>query len=369
MSPTTSSTTQHDAGVGSAVAGRPTTMRAATHARYGDAVDVIELRDVDVPQPTADEVLIEVAASSLNAIDHHYVTGTPYPLRLMSGFRTPQRSIVGADVAGTVVATGSDVTGFSVGDDVVALVNGGGCARFVATTTAGMTLRPTTVSIDDAASTPVAGLTAIQGLLKHAGLRAGERVLVNGAAGGVGTFAVQIAAAAGAHVTAVCSGRNVEMVRALGADHVIDYTQADVADEVERTGERFDVVFDNVGNRPARTLARMLTGSGRVVLTTGPKSSRLLGPIRHMLTTRLSFLFRSAAFTSFVAEASADDLERLIQMIDSGAIRPAIDRVVGIDGVADGLAEIATGHTRAKIVVHPTESSGEAAGSGVADGG
>ncbi len=203
--------------------------------------------------------------------------------------------------------------------------------------------------MQDASATPVAGLTALQGLRTHGRVGVDDHVLVNGAAGGVGTFAVQVAKALGAEVTAVCSGRNVELVRSLGADTVVDYAQADPLEG----GARFDVMFDGVGNHsPARCLSALRPGA-RYVAVSGPKGNRWLGPVPHLVRTALAFRGADATFHQFTAFPSAEDLAVLAGLLVSGKVRPAIARVVGLGGVADALTEIGTGHTRSKIVVAP----------------
>ena len=293
---------------------------------------------------------MQVAATSLNALDWHYVTGTPYFLRLVAGIRRPKRTVPGVDLAGTVVATGSGVTALTVGDAVFGEGDGGGCAPYVSVRADRLVLKPADVSFEAAAATPVAGLTALQGLRTHAALQPGERVLINGAAGGVGTFAVQLAKALGAEVTAVCSTRNVDMVRALGADNVIDYTR----DDVVRGGQRFDVMFDNVGDRTPAELFGLLRPGARYVAITGPKTNRWLGPVPHLARARLAFRRADASFHQFTESMDRDDLTYLGELLRTRRITPAIDRVIGLDGVAAGLAELGTGHTRAKIVVVPT---------------
>ena len=294
---------------------------------------------------------MQVAATSLNALDWHYLTGTPYFLRIVAGVRRPKRTIPGADIAGTVVATGPGVSEPSVGDAVFGEGDGGGgCAAFVAVPADRLVPKPPAVSFESAAATPVAALTALQGLVTHGALQPGERVLINGAAGGVGTFAVQLASALGAEVTAVCSTRNVDMVRSLGAEEVIDYTRDDVVDG----GARFDVVFDNVGNRTPPELMTLLRPSARYVVITGPKTNRWLGPVPQLARARWAFRRADASFHQFIESMDRDDLTYLGELLATGRITPAIDRVIGLDGVAAGLAELGTGHTRAKIVVVPT---------------
>ena len=319
----------------------PRTMVAAVSRRYGTP-DLLAVEDVPTPTPGRGDVLVRVVASSLNALDWHYMTGTPYFLRVVAGLRRPKRTIPGADLAGIVVAAGADVAALHVGDAVFGTCDGGACAGYVTVKADHALPKPTDVSFEDAAATPVAGLTALQGLRTHADVRPGDRVLVNGAAGGVGTFAVQIAVALGAEVTAVCSTRNVDMVRALGADDVVDYTREDI---VER-GDRFDVMFDNVGDRPAAEVLRVLRPGARYVAVTGPKKNRWLGPVVKLARDRWRFRTADVSFHQFVQSANRADLAYLGDLLAAHQITPAIDRVVGLDGVAAGIAELGTGHTR-----------------------
>ena len=331
------------------IAAPPSTMRAAVARTYGTA-DVVTIEDIPTPTAGTGQVVLRVEASSLNALDWHYLTGTPYFLRLIAGVRRPKRLIHGADVAGTVVTVGADVTSLRPGDIVFGECFGGGCAPYVAIKVSAVVPIPDGVSFAAAAATPVAGLTALQGLRTHGDVEPGDRVLINGAAGGVGTFAVQIAKALGAEVTAVCSTRNVDMVRRLGADHVVDYT----ADDFVAGGARFDVMLDNVGNRTAAECRSVMRPGGRYVAVSGPKSNRWLGPLPHLLRVRVGFIRAAATFHQFTASPNYDDLMHLVELLASGAIVPEIDRTVGLDGVADALTEIGSGHARAKIVVTPT---------------
>ncbi len=326
----------------------PPTMRAAVARRYGTA-EVVTIEDVPTPAATKGRVVIGVEASSLNALDWHFLTGTPYLVRLIGGLRRPKRIIHGADVAGTVVAVGSDVTEFAVGDRVFGECSGGGFAPYLATRARNVVAIPTGVSFEAAGSTPVAGLTALQGLRTHGATRPGDHVLINGAAGGVGTFSVQIAKALGAEVTAVCSTRNVDMVKRLGADHVTDYT----TDDFVAGGARFDVMLDNVGNRSAAECISVLRPGARYVAVSGPKDNRWLGPIGDLVRTRFAFRRADASFHQFTAASNDADLAFLGELLASGQVVPEIQRTVGIEGVADGLAEIGSGHARAKILVAP----------------
>lgn len=326
----------------------PDTMRAVVARRYGTS-EMASIERIQVPTPKKAEVLVRVHASSLNALDWHFLTGTPYLIRAMNGLRRPKRIIPGADVAGVVVAVGPEVVDKRPGDAVFGECLGGGCGPYLTVDAEQVVGIPEGVSFQAAGATPVAGLTAIQGLRTHAKLQPGEHVLINGAAGGVGTFAVQIAKAIGAEVTAVCSTRNVEMVRALGADTVVDYTATDIVDG----GARFDVMLDNVGNRTPAECRSMLSPGARYVAVSGPKENKWLGPIPHVIRTWFALRRADASFHQFVASPNVEDLTYLAELLASGDVVPAVDRVIGLDGVAEALAEIGTGHARAKIVVTP----------------
>ena len=255
-----------------------TTMTAVTARAYGGP-EVLAIEELPVPTPAAGELLVEVRASSLNALDWHFLTGTPYVARSMFGLRRPKRFVRGADLAGVVVAVGGGVTRFRVGDSVFGEGPGGGCGQYLTVKEANVVAIPEGVSFEAAAASPVAGLTALQGLRAHGAVEPGDRVLINGAAGGVGTMAVQIAKALGAHVTAVCSTRNVDMVRSLGADEVLDYTR----DDFVAGGARFDVMLDNVGNRHPTECRSVLVEGGRYVAVSGPKANRWVDPLPYMV--------------------------------------------------------------------------------------
>ena len=327
----------------------PQTMRAVVARRYGTP-EVISIEEVPVPAPGDGEVLVRVEASSLNALDWHFLTGTPYFIRAIAGLRRPKRMTPGADVAGTVVAVGPGVTRFEVGDAVFGECEGGGCAPFLTVDSSHVVAKPGDVAFEAAGATPVAGLTALQGLRTHGEVQPGDRVLINGAAGGVGTFAVQIAVALGAEVTAVCSTGNVEMVTSLGAATVIDYTK----DDFVPGGRRFDVMIDNVGNRSPAECLSVLHPDAHYVAISGPKKNRWLGPVPHVARTWLAFRRAQPSFHQFTASANDEDLTFLGELLADGKITPQIQRVIGLEGVAEALAEIGTGHTKAKIVVVPT---------------
>ncbi|MEO1065205.1 MAG: NAD(P)-dependent alcohol dehydrogenase [Actinomycetota bacterium] len=331
-----------------AVTPMPPTMRAAVAPGYGTA-EIVSIQELDTPVPREGQLLIEVAATSLNALDWRLMTGTPYFLRLMMGLRTPKRTIHGADVVGTVAAVGEGVERFAVGDRVFGECAGGGLGQYLICTEASITHAPPGISVEALAATPCAGLTAIQGLRTHGDVQVGDHVLINGAAGGVGTFAVQIAKALGAEVTAVCSTRNVDMVRSIGADHVVDYT----TDDFVPGGPRFDVMLDNVGNRSGREVLSVLRPGARYIAVSGPMKNRWLGPIPHIAGLWVRFLRADQSLKQFTAQPNPRDLESLAELLVSGEVVPEIQRVVGLDGAAEGLAEIGSSHVRSKIVVVP----------------
>ena len=328
----------------------PTTMRAATYDHYGAPESVVSVTDVPVPEPGPGDVLVRVRAASVNALDWHFVTGLPMFARPSLGLRRPRRTIPGADVAGTVVAVGADVTRFLVGDDVFGEVDGGGFAEYVATPGDWMVRKPTGASFDEAAATGVAAETALQGLRDWGRLCEGQSVLVNGASGGVGTFAVQIAKALGAaHVTAVCSTHNVETARRIGADDAIDYTREEVPGD-----RRFDVVFDNAGVWTLRHCARLLNPGGSYVMVTSPKS-RWVHPLPRTISNPLVFAFvrgrRSSGFK--VAGRSTADLEQLADLVARGLVRPVMERRFPLDQAPEALRIQGEFHARGKSVVVP----------------
>jgi NADPH:quinone reductase-like Zn-dependent oxidoreductase len=323
-------------------------MRAITQHRYGDT-QVLELRTVDTPSPGDGEVLIRVAAASVNPLDWHFMTGTPYVLRLVAGIRRPRRAIRGADVAGTVVAVGADVEGLAPGDRVMGTARGS-FAEWTLAKPATLARLPQDISFVDAAAMPVAAITALQALRDHAKIEPGHRTLVNGAAGGVGTFAVQLAVAMGAEVTAVCSTHNIEMVRELGAQRVVDYTDEDWVD-----GSHYDAIVDNVGNRSLSDCLGSLVAGGRYVMVSGPKDNRWLDPFRRLVAGKIRFVRSGRSFHQFTASETSADLTELLRFVEAGQLRSVIDRTATLEGVPDAVDYLGTGHARAKIVVEVSD--------------
>jgi NADPH:quinone reductase-like Zn-dependent oxidoreductase len=319
-------------------------MRAAVRNRYGGP-DVIETAQVELPSASADGVVVRVAAASVNRLDWHSLTGTPYVARPMfDGKRRPKSPLLGTDFAGTIEAVGSAVTELEPGDEVY----GGSDGAFAEYVAVGkrVAVKPRNLSFQEAAAAPVAGITALQGLRDHGRVRPGQKVLINGASGGVGTFALQIAKVLGADVTAVCSTPNVEQARALGADCVIDYTREDFT----KSGERYDVLFDVAGSRSWRACRRVVTRDGIVVLVGGPKGP-VLGPLGHIARGKLGALFSSQSAVFFVAKLTRVDLGELRELIERGDVRPVVERRYDFDEVADALRHVGEGHARSKVVI------------------
>lgn len=323
---------------------RAATMKAVVRDRYGSS-DVLELREVEKPELTNDGVLVRVRAASLNRIDWYDLTGL-YLGRLQMGVRRPRSRLVGTDFAGTVEAVGADVTGLRPGDEVFG-GRGGALAEYVCARGRSVALKPARLSFEEAAAVPVAGLTALQGLRDKGRVEAGQKVLINGASGGVGTFAVQIAKALGGEVTAVCSTRNVDLARSLGADHVVNYTREDFT----RRDDRYDLLLDNAGSRSWSDCKRVLDPQATVVLVGGQMGNRLLGPLGHMLRMRFAASLGSRHAASFVARFNKPDLEALRELLETGKVTPVIDRQYALSEAAEAFRYMGGGHARGKVVI------------------
>jgi NADPH:quinone reductase-like Zn-dependent oxidoreductase len=316
-------------------------VKALIYRRYGGP-EVLELADVPQPQPRELEVLVRVRAASVNAADRVLMRGKPFLIRLGMGFPRPRHRTLGFDVAGHVEAVGSRVTQFRAGDDVFGASNFGGFAELVCVNEERLVPKPTGVSFEAAAATPTAGYTALQGLSKGR-IAAGQKVLIDGASGGVGTFAIQIARVCGANVTAVCSTRNVEIARALGASRVIDYRREDFA----RDAERYDLVLAANAYRPLSHYRRALKPGGAYVMTGGGGvqvlQAMLLGAFMSMTSSR--------KISNIMAVAKKKDLVVLRELLETGKIKPVIDRTVTLGGVADAIRALEKEHARGKVVV------------------
>ncbi len=321
-------------------------MRAVVRERYGSP-DVLELRELEKPEPADDEVLVRVRASSVNRAEWYSLTGRPFIARPTEGLRGPKSERLGVDFAGVVEVVGKDVTTFGPGDEVFGGKDGAFAEYVCVREERAIVPKPANVTFEQAAAVPVAGLTALQGLHDRGGLQPGQRVLVNGGSGGVGTFAVQVAKALGAEVTAVCSTRNVEQARALGADHVVDYT----AEDFTRSGRRYDLIFDVAGSKPWSALKRVLEPNGIVVLVGGSMANRWLGPLGHVGAVRLATLLGSRRSVFFVAKFNKPDLETLRELLESGKLTPVVDRRYQLSEIADAFRYLGEGHARAKVVV------------------
>ncbi len=323
-----------------------TTMNAITQDRYGTP-DVLELREVERPEPVGEQVRLKVVAASLNMYDWHMTTGTPYLARMVAGLRVPRHPIPGADVAGVVESVGDAVQSLGPGDEVFGSVGYGAFAEYVCARESKLVAKPATVSFEQAAATPMAGLTALEGLRDVGSLRPGQRVLVNGASGGVGTFAVQIAKALGAaHVTAVCSSTKLDTARSIGADHVVDYTREDFT----ATERDYHLLFDNVGLRPWGETKRVLTNDGIQVMATGPKKP-WLGPFGHFLPMKLLSIPDSRSMTWFTAGTGRSDLQDLSGLLETGDLEPVIEAVYPLEKTPDALRYLGEGHAAGKLVI------------------
>lgn len=319
-------------------------MRAIVHDRYGPP-EVLKLEETDKPELADDAVLVRVHAASVNRLDWYGVTGTPYVARVLGGLRKPKEPGLGVDFAGTVDAVGKDVTHVRPGDEVFG-GRTGAFAEYVLVRDA-VAPKPANLTFEEAAAVPVAALTALQGLRDKAQLRPGQTALVNGASGGVGTFAIQIAKALGAEVTAVCSTRNVEQARALGADHVVDYTREDFT----RSGRRYDVLFDVAGSRSWRACKRVLEPEGILVMAGAPKGNRWIAPLGHIARIRLASIPSSQKYVFFVANLNREDLGVLRELFEAGKVKPVVERRYELSEVPDALAYMGEGHARGKLVI------------------
>ena len=319
-------------------------MRAVVQHRYGGP-EVLTLADVEAPVPGDDEVLIRVRAVAVSAGDALVMRGEPRAVRLAFGLRRPKQPIIGRDVAGEVEAVGSRVTRFRVGDPVYAESDQGGYAELVAVHQDFVARRPATVDAVHAAAVPVSGTTALQGL-RLAGVQAGQHVLVNGASGGVGGFAVQLAKAMGAVVTGVCRTAKVDHVRALGADHVIDYTSEDFT----AGGPRYDVVFDLVADHPLARVRRSLTKHGTLVLSSGT-GGKVFGPFGRIIRAAAISPFVSQHLRPLAARRNGEDLAELARRVDAREITPVVDEVFPLDRAAEAITRFESGVVRGKVVI------------------
>ncbi len=325
-------------------------MHAITCTGYGAPDQVLHVTDVDELALAADAVLVEVHAAAVNPADWHLIRGVPHLARLQIGLRRPHFSVAGSDFAGRVVATGPAVTSLAVGDDVFGttfMAGFGAFAERVAVPEALVTRKPDTVSFDEAAAVPLAALTALQALRDHGRLQPGQRGLIIGASGGVGTFAVQIARALGAHVTGVCSSTNLDLVRSLGADRVIDYTEPGAWDD----RDRYDLVLQAGGTQSAGELRRRLEPGGTLVQISGESANRWIGPLGRVVTGRLLSAFVTQTVATFTVRPNRADLDHLSALLDVGSVRVVVDRAYPLDEASAAIAHVEAGHARGKVVL------------------
>jgi NADPH:quinone reductase-like Zn-dependent oxidoreductase len=330
----------------SSVAAHAAMMQAVIHREYGQP-EMLTVGEAPKPVPGDDDVIIRVVAAGVSVGDHHVITGKPYLLRLSpyGGLHGPKHAVPGAAMSGRVEAVGANATGFRVGDEVFGQAQHGAFAEYVVMPARLLAHKPKNLSFEEAAAVPW-GTTALQGLRDAGELRSGERVLVYGASGAVGTWAVQLAKSLGAHVTAVCSTRNVELVRSLGANEVIDYTKSDFVEG----GARFDVLMDMVGNRSLSDCKRVLNAGGRYVPCSAGGGD-WLGPLVRIIGGLFTFLFGDKHFKMFVQNVNAADLVVMRELIEAGAIRPVVERTWSFSEVGAALNHVGAGHSRGLNVV------------------
>ena len=319
-------------------------MKAVVHNVYGSP-DVLEIQEIDKPNVTDDGVLVRVRAASINPVDWYGVTGKPYVARIQGGLRKPKSNRLGVDFAGTVEAVGKDITQFRAGDEVFG-ARSGALAEYVCVRDA-VVLKPANLTFEQAASVAVAALTALQGLRDKGQIQPGQKVLINGASGGVGTFAVQIAKALGAEVTGVCSTRNVDLVRSLGADHVIDYTKEDFT----LGDRRYDLMLDNAGSRSWSETKRVLNPKATLVIVGAPKGSGFIGPLSHIVKVRLAAIRSSRNVMFFIAKLNRADMMVMREFLESGKVVPVVDKRYEMSEIAAAFRYLGEGHAQGKVVL------------------
>jgi NADPH:quinone reductase-like Zn-dependent oxidoreductase len=324
-------------------------MKAIVYHEYGSA-DVLKCEEVEKPVPKDNEVLIKVRAASVNPLDWRLMEGNPRFLRLFNGLSKPREGRPGVDVAGEIEAVGKNVTQFKPGDEVF-----GGCsgafAEYACAAASKVVMKPDNVTFEQAASVNNAGLTALQGLRDKGKIQPGSRVLINGAAGGVGTFAVQIAKTFGAHVTGVCSTRNLDMVRSIGADEVIDYTQKDFTTSDLTSNQRYDLILEGVGNHSFSECRRVLNPDGRFIGVGAPHDISVMDLLAPLIKDVLTSVFGSQKSVMFIAKSSQADLTLLGELIATGKLEPVIERRYSLSEAAEAVRHVEEGHARGKVIV------------------
>jgi NADPH:quinone reductase-like Zn-dependent oxidoreductase len=319
-------------------------MKAVIYRRYGSP-DVLEFEEIEKPTPADHEVLIKVRAASVNPFDCHLVRGRPYIFRIMMGLRKPKITKLGVDVAGQVETVGRKVTEFKPGDEVFGMCRGA-FAEYVCTSESALVMKPDHATFEQAASVPVAALTALQALRDKGQIQTGQKVLINGAGGGVGSFAVQIAKSFGGDVTGVCSSRNVDMVRSIGADRVVDYTQEDFT----KSGQRYDLILDCVGNHSLSALRRVLNSQGIYIIVGGPPG-RFIGFLIRLIKGLVLSRFVSSKLVLARTKRSKEDLSILGDLMETGKVTPIIDRRYKLSEVPEAIRYLGEGHARGKVVI------------------
>jgi len=319
-------------------------MKAILVPKYGSP-DVLQFTDVEKPVPNDDQVLVKIVAAAANPLDWHGMRGEPFLVRIGGEFRRPKEPRLGADIAGRVEAVGKNVTEFKPGDEVFGAVGVGGFAEYVCTREKNLALKPANVSFEQAAAAPVVGYTAVQGFRHAGGIRAGQNVLVNGAAGGIGTFAVQFAKSCGAEVTGVCSTRNLELVRSIGADHVVDYTREDFT----RNGEQYDLIYDAIGNRSVFAYRHALKPQGKCVIAGFTSLPRLF---EHMILGPLvSKIGDKKVSMMGISNENKEDLVFIKELLQTGKVVPVIDKRYPLRETAEAIRYREKGHARGKVVI------------------
>lgn len=324
---------------------QPRFMKAIVRRRYGPP-DVLTCEEIEQPQPGDDQVLLQVRAASVNPRDWHFTTGEPYFIRMMFGLREPKDIRLGTDVAGRVEAIGRNVTQFRPGDDVFGWCQGA-FAEYACAGAKALAAKPASVTFEQAATVATAGLTALQGLRNKGRIQSGQTVLINGAAGGIGTFAVQIATFFGAKVTGVCSTRNLDLVRSIGAAAVIDYTQQDFT----RGGQRYDLILDCVGNHSMLSCRRVLTSRGTYVAVGGTGGRWMIGALSRAITAPLVSRFVSQRLMMSLTRGSQEDLAFLRELFVTGKVTPVIDRRYRLSEVPEAVRYVGQRHARGKVVI------------------
>ena len=325
-------------------------MKAALYNRYGPP-EVVQIANVEKPVPKDNEVLLRIRAASVNPYDWHFMRGDPYLIRLMAGFSKPKDQRLGSDVSGQVESVGGNVTQFRPGDEVFGSCRGA-FAEYACAEDSKVIAKPANVTFAQAAAVPIAAFTALQslrlgGLTGNESNQLGKKVLINGAAGGVGTFAVQIAKSFGAQVTAVCSTRNAEMVRSIGADQVVDYTQQDFT----QTTERYDIFLDNVGNRSLAECRRLLNSNGIYIAAGGSTDAWMIRPLSRMIAQLVLSRLGGRKLVGIFAKASQDDLAILCDLLKAGRVIPVLDKTYTFSELREAIGYLETGHARGKVVI------------------